>query len=116
MRLVSSSFLLPSRKLLFSKISLRLGHQASQRLHQFLVENPVVQSFVRSIAINQNWGSNTSESHLEMNHTSLILRLPFRCLESFSINMWYYPLNWNDFSSELKDALSTIIPHSETTI
>jgi hypothetical protein len=49
--------------------------------------------------------------------TSLIavLRLPFCCLESFSIDISFYsnPLNWNDFSGELKDALSTII-HSCT--
>jgi hypothetical protein len=112
--LVSSSFFLPSRKHLFSKISLRLGRkggQVCQRLHQFFVENPVIQSFVRSIAINQDWGCQTSESHLQLNSTSLIaiLQLPFYCLESFSVNMMWYPLNWNDFSSELKDALSTII-------
>jgi len=106
--LVSSSFLLPSHKHLFSKISFGVD-QACQRLHQFLVENPVIQSFIKSITINQHWGYKTSESHLQLNGTSLIaiLRLPFCCLESFSINM--QSLNWNDFSSELKDALSTII-------
>jgi hypothetical protein len=47
---------------------------------------------------------------LQSNRTSLIaiLQLPFCRLESFSINRWY-PLHWNDFSSELNDALSTII-------
>jgi hypothetical protein len=121
--LVSSAFLLPSRKHLFSEIYLRFegdrGDQACQRLHQFLVENPVVQSFVRSITIYRDWGYNDSDPHLQWNRTSLIaiLRLPFCCLESFSINTGYplTPLtpNWNDFSSELKDALSTII-HSST--
>ena len=54
-----------------------------------------------------------------LNRTSLIaiLRLPFCCLQSFSItgnDVWSRaPLNWNDFSSELKDTLSTVI-HSST--
>ena len=107
--LVSSSFLLPSRKHLFSNLSLDLD-QACERLHQFLVENPVVQSFVRRITI---------ELYRLLNRTSLIaiLRLPFCCLESFSIigNVIFSQatLNWNDFSSELKDTLSTVI-HSST--
>ena len=115
--LVSSSFLLPSRKHLFkfSEIVLR-GDGACQMLHQFLVENPVIQSSVRSITFKHD---KASVSYLQLNRTSLIaiLRLPFRCLESFSIDayMWYDspPLNWNDFSSGLKDALSTIM-HSST--
>ena len=107
--LVSSSFLLPCRKHLFSKLYLSRD-QTCQRLHQFLVENPVVQSFVRSIAIG---------FYQLLNCTSLIaiLRLPFCCLESFSVignkmSAWA-PLDWNDFSSELKDTLSTVI-HSST--
>jgi hypothetical protein len=106
--LVSSSFLLPSRKQLFSEISLR-GDQASQRLHQYLVQNPVIQSFVRDITINQEWNTTS-----ELNSTSLlaILRLPFCCLERFSIISWH-PWHWNSFSSEMKDALSNII-HSST--
>ena len=108
--LVSSSFLLPSRKHLFSHIWLG-SDKACQRLHQFLVENPVIQSFIRRITINYG---RTSASHLQSNHTSLIavLQLPFCCLESFSIGAWD-PSNWNDFSSELKDALLPII-HSST--
>jgi len=103
--LVSSSFLLPSRKQLFSKIYLT-SSQASQRLHPFLVQNPVIQSFVRSITILENW----YEASEQLNCTSLlaILRLPFCCLESFSI-IFTNPWSWNSFSSELKDALSNII-------
>ena len=103
--LVSSSFLLPCRKHLFSKLSLRCN-RACERLHQVLVENPVVQSFVRSITI---------ELYELQNHTSLIplLRLSFCCLESLSINGdygWSFdPLNWNSFSNELKDTLLTVI-------
>ena len=108
--LVSSSFLLPCRKYLFSNLYLRRD-QTCQKLHQFLVENPVVQSFVRSIAIELY--------HLKLpNCKSLIafLRLPFCCLESFSItgNAWFQaPLNWNNLSSELKDTLSSAI-HAST--
>ena len=107
--LVSSSFLLPCRKHLFSKLYL-IRDQPCQRLHQVLVENPVVQSFVRSIAIGL---------YELLNSTSLIaiLRLPFCCLESLSIignDLWSRtPLDWNDFSSELKDTLSTVL-HSST--
>jgi hypothetical protein len=101
---VSSSFLLPSRKSLFSEIYLR-SDQACQRLHQFLLENPVVQSFVRKIII--NW---PSEAYLRLNGTALIaiLRLPFCCLESFT---WYNNTerHWNGFSSDLQEALSNII-------
>ena len=113
--LVSSSFLLPCRKRLFSKLCLSRD-QTCQRLHQFLVENPVVQSFVRSIAIDLDE---------LLNCTSLIaiLRLPFCCLESFCItknklnNGWRKaPLIWSDFSGELKDTLSTdsTVIHSST--
>ena len=119
--LVSSSFLLPSRKQLFSRISLG-SDQTCRRIHQLLVQNPVIQSFVRTIILTEDakiasWGSETSEW---MNGTSLlaILRLPFCCLERFSIIVcrddWvWYPWNWNSFSSEVKDALSNII-HSST--
>ena len=109
--LVSSSFLLPCRKHLFSELSLG-HHQVCQEFHQFLVENPVVLSFVRSISLYPT-------RSFEYNYTSLvaILRLPFCCLENFSINMSslliLYPWDWNDFSSELKDALSTVI-HAST--
>ena len=107
--LVSSSFLLPCRKRLFSSLYLT-DDQACQRLYQFLIENPVVQSFVRSIDI----VSCRASQFPQWNCTSLIaiLRLTFCCVESFSIYI-RNPSNWNDFSSEVKDALSTII-HSST--
>jgi hypothetical protein len=112
--LVSSSFLLPSRKQLFSRISLRDAKKC-QGIHQFLVQNPDIQSFVRTITL---VGSD-SETSKWMNGTSLlaILRLPFCCLECFSIivrrNPWFWNFwNWNSFSSELKDALSNIIQSS----
>ena len=105
---VSSSFLLPCRKHLFSKLSLRFD-ETCQSLHQFLVENPGVLSFVRSIAIKPTYPRQWNRTWF-----IAILRLPFRCLESFYIDNKHYQLNWNkDFSSELKDALLSII-HSST--
>jgi hypothetical protein len=106
--LVSSSFLLPCRKQLFSRITLR-NDKTCKGIHEFLVQNPVIQSFVRAITL-----ENIQLNRQWMNGISLlaILRLPFSCLDCFSI---YFPLlkrsscNWNDFSSELKDALSNII-------
>ena len=114
--LVSSSFLLPSRKYIFSKLSF-IGRPEQvcnwQRLYQFLVENPVIQSFVRSITIEPDCYT----LYEPLNHPSLIaiLRLPFCCLESFSIDNMRtrVSLNWDNFSSELKDTLSTVI-HSST--
>jgi hypothetical protein len=46
--LVSSSFLLPSRKQLFSRITIR-NDKTCQGIHQLLVQNPVIQSLVRTI-------------------------------------------------------------------
>jgi hypothetical protein len=118
--LVSSSFLRPSRKQLFSRITLS-SDQICQGIHQLLVQNPAIQSFVRTINIthivsSSSWSSRTTKW---MKSTSLIaiLRLPFCCLERFSIIMrreWdWSSWKWNSFSSELKDALSNII-HSST--
>ena len=120
--LVSTSFLLPCRKHLFSKLQVSLNGyhdhgpygicqlepgEKLERLHQLLVENPVLQSFVKSITIEPRNRS------FEWNCTPLIaiLRLPFCSLESFSIHPG--PMKWNDFSNELKDTILTII-HSST--
>ena len=54
--LVSSSFLLPSRKQLFSRIIFRLGNYRTwQGIHQLLVQNVVIQSFVRAITLMDRW-------------------------------------------------------------
>jgi hypothetical protein len=115
--LVSSSFLLPSRKQLFSRITLR-SDETCQGIHRFLVQNPFIQSFVRAITLSDRRSGNFSQWMNGCNGTSLlaILRLPFCCLEFFSINLYSSlrargpkPWNWNNFSSELKDALSKII-------
>ena len=108
--LVSSSFLLPRRKQLFSTISIG-SEQSCQRIYQVLVQNPAIQSFVITIAL--------SEANVVpewMNCTSLlaILGIPFCFLECFSITacrdewLWYL-WGWDDFSSEMKDALLNII-------
>jgi hypothetical protein len=108
--LVSSSFLLPSRKQLFSRIHLK----SEQTCQQFLLQNPVIQSFVRSITLD----GKASYDFEWINSTSLlaILRLPFCRLESFSIALWsddWNACDWNSFSNEMKDALLNII-HSST--
>ena len=103
--LVSSSFLLPSRKQLFSRITLR-SDKTSQGIHQFLLQYPVIQSFVRSITL-----SGVESKWVNGSSLLAILRLPFRRLECFSIqarNVWDC-WNWNSFSSELRDALSNIM-------
>ena len=128
--LVSSSFLHPSRKLLFSRITIR-SNETCQGIHQLLIQNPVVQTFVRSITLTDAMHSWNAIPEW-INSTSLldILRLPFCCLESFSIvifdddedamtfwiteptasdifdsELW----DWNHFNNEMKDALSNII-------
>ena len=128
--LVSSSFLHPSRRLLFSRITIR-SNETCQGIHQLLIQNPVVQTFVRSITLTDAMHSWNAIPEW-INSTSLlaILRLPFCCLESFSIvifdddedamtfwiteptasdifdsELW----DWNHFNNEMKDALSNII-------
>ena len=120
--LVSSKCLLPSRKQLFSRITLR-NDQSCWWIHHFLVQNPVIQSFVKYITLtdsNGEWGASDPKFPEWMNGKSLlaILRLPFCCLECFSIimgqNFWTLSSwDWNRFSSELKDALLNIV-HSST--
>jgi len=106
--LVSSSFLLPSRKQIFSEIWLT-NDQASQRLHQVLDQNPVILPFVKSITIGGTVMLNPSVSLLA------VLQLPFRHLEIFSLRPWTgRKSSWkSDFTKELKDVLSNII-HSST--
>jgi hypothetical protein len=108
--LVSSSFLLPSRKQLFSEIDVG-SERAAQRLHQCLIQNPVIQSFVRRIAIRPPF----SRSLLDSTSLLAIIRLQFCCLESLSISSVHSwdDLNWNNLSGELKNALSNLI-HSST--
>ena len=121
--LVSSSFLRPSREQLFSKISVG-NNETCDRIHQFLVQNPDIQSFVRSFTMD-----NSKSIYTEwMNGKSLlaILRLPFCRLVRFSIisgqydshwdlilNTWerknFLSWDWNCFSGEMKDALSNIM-------
>ena len=95
--------------------------QTCQGIYQLLVQNPVIQSFVRTITLNGNTLKASSDSDSQwMNSTSLlaILRLPFCCLECFSLvvarrDINWHPWNWNNFNSEMKDALLNIM-HSST--
>ena len=107
--LVSSSFLLPSRKQLFSRITLR-SDTTCQGIYQLLVQNPVIKSFVRTISIeNSQISWYQPEVPKWMNCISLfaILQLPFCNLEHFSItlNRKCLSWNWNDFRRELRDEI-----------
>ena len=111
--LVSSSFLLPSRKQLFSRVTFS-SNQNCQEIHQFLVQNPVIQSSIRAITLFEYGWDKRNTEWIHGASILAILRLPFRCLDCFSINAspdhrTPGPWNWNKFSSELKDALSNII-------
>jgi hypothetical protein len=69
--LVSSSFLLPSRKQLFSRITLK-SDQSCQGIHQFLVKNLAIQSFVRTIILTDDWHYCRSKSLEWVNGKSLL--------------------------------------------
>ena len=122
--LVSSSFLLPSRKLLFSRITLK-SDETCQRIHQFLLQNPVIQSFVRKITLleyfdNPDFDENPDYEWLNSTSLLAVLRLPFS-LEHFSIKLNLNVFNlrrwdWHRFGRELKDALLNIIHSSNLKI
>ena len=119
--LVSSSFLLPTRKQLFSRITLSSDRNC-QGINQFLIQNPIIQSFVRDITLTVDFEIRRPKLTNWINGTSplAILRLPFCRLECLAIwnphSSWcrsYDSWDWNNFSSEMRDALSNII-HSST--
>ena len=116
--LVSSSFLRTSRKHLFSRITIS-SDETCVGILQFLVQNPDIQSFVRAITLTESMPKWYTFPEW-LNGTSLlaILRLPFCCLESFSIILrepesdidgYSEPWDWDYFSSEVNDALSNIV-------
>ena len=126
--LVSSSFLRSARKHLFSRITIS-SVETCDGIHQLLVQNPLIQTFVRAIILTESM-PRWRVTPKWINGTSLlaILRLPFCCLERFSIVLQeddeyelafvlseeYLPSgletwDWNYFSNEMKDALSNII-------
>lgn len=59
--LVPSLFLYPSRKQLFSRITLD-SDETCQEIHQFFVQNPVIQPCVRTITINSKINSKTDST------------------------------------------------------
>jgi hypothetical protein len=106
--LVSSQFLPPSRRQLLSEITIR-GRRSSEGILLFLSSNAVFPSLVKSLALRGSIGA-----WLHRRTLLDILRLQFCCLESFAIDAWdRQGWNWNNFSSELRDAFSDII-HSDT--
>ena len=71
--LVSSSFLLPAHKQLFSSTTLK-SDQTCQGINQLLVQNPFIQPFIRPIILNGITGSWGPE-YQWMNGTRPILRM-----------------------------------------
>ena len=114
--LVNSSFLLPSRKKLFSRITLE-NDETCQNIYEFLVQNPSIQSYIRAITLTAKIVPNKKYRYtwlIRCLSLPAILELEFRCLELFSINVvpnYYYlkPWCWDDFSKGLKAALSKVI-------
>ena len=117
--LVSSSFLFPSRKRLFSKIIIR-NDEICEGIHQLLIENPFIQPCVRSITINGStyFGWVNSRSLL------VILQLPLCCIENFAIILpriegqlwdsmdWNHDSDawdWNYFGDEMRGVLWNIM-------
>ena len=108
--LVSSSFLLPSRKQLFSRITLR-DAKTCEGIHRFLDQNSIIQSSVEAITLAEDKDSPKYTDLPSSISLPAFLRLPFSHLECLSIMFHHRDLSfdWNEFSSELKDALSNII-------
>jgi hypothetical protein len=115
--LVSSSFLIPSRKHLFSRITIR-DDETCEGIHQLLVHNPFIQPCVKIFTMENCEMSDWVKSR----SLPFILRLPFRCLERFSLILPRYDFkwdsmdwsdsgswDWNYFSNDLKDALWNIM-------
>jgi hypothetical protein len=112
--LVSRSFLIPSRKRIFSVLSIR-NEQQCQKLYCFLTQNPYIQSSVTSLSIDAAaaYGLRNgigSEAALP------ILRLSFRCLRRLSIGA-YEPnyLDWSVLGSDIRNALWDLIHSSPLT-
>ena len=110
--LVSSSFLLPSRKQLFSRITSKATNPARGFISfSFKIQSgsPLLEPLFSLTTLGPLGDANLP------NGKSLlaILRLPLCCLECFSLNMrhWFkLEKPWESFSSELKDALSNHPP------
>jgi hypothetical protein len=119
--LVSSSFFFPSRKHLFSKITIR-NAQTCEGIHQLLIQNPFILPCVKSFTLRGSafFGWVDSRSLL------VILRLPLCCLERFVIILpriefegqswdsfdWSRDSDawdWDYFGNEMRDALWNIM-------
>ena len=71
MTLVSTSFFLPIRKKLFSRVTLG-NNQTCQGIHELLVRDRAIQPFVRSFALTEDVDSSSSKNLKGMNGTSLL--------------------------------------------
>jgi hypothetical protein len=120
---VSRPFLHSSRKWLFSDIHLQNAEQC-ERLYPILVQNPHIQSFIRSLTVlkkdhyvegynglgpgyfkTNRWLLNDASSP----SLPLILCLPLHCLKSFSFISSPNFTSWKDLSSDLRTALRNIM-------
>lgn len=110
--LVSSSFLLPSRKRLFSHIHLRSDTQC-KRLHSVLIENSHILSFITNLTVIRRVPQTKLSLDLwfSKNPSSLlaILRLPLHRLTAFSLVSSPPFLQWGRISSNVQAAIQHII-------
>lgn len=109
----SRSFLYPSRKRLFSSISLHSSAE-SRNFYDILSRNPYIQSFVKTLWIYDHG----TESRCMCDNEDLlsILQLPLRCLETFAVSYSVMiALDWNTLSADMKAAFWDIVHSSSLT-
>jgi hypothetical protein len=119
--LVSRSFLIPSRRKLFSYLRL-CSEEQCQNLYRFLVQNPYIQSSIIALSIygnHERYGRyptvNTPNGILASEAMLSILRLPFRCLQKFSVVFFESSFGWNELRSDIRDTLWDLIHSSPLT-
>lgn len=109
--LVSQSFLFPSRKMLFSDIVLQ-NEMQSDRLQRILVQNPYIQSFIKSLTIlNKEDGEGPHQWLTGKRSISALLatlHLPLHHMASFSLISSPFPIYWSYLHDTLKSALRNI--------
>ena len=107
--LVSHSFLLPSRKHLFTNIHINRATQCD-KLHAVLARHPYIQSFIQYLRILYNDHTYPDDPSLCDNKSLIaILQLPLRCLKDLTICSLSVPLKWDNLNHEMKHALWVII-------
>jgi hypothetical protein len=108
--LISHSFLHPSRKQLYSFISLNSG-QDCQRLCRMDVQTRYLRLFVKTLHISDVF----AESILNNEYLLPILRLPLRRLETLSVSSEEYYVPWDILTDNMREALWNVIHSSPLT-